>query len=58
MKQTVVISLLCLAFFSCKKTENEPVDIGLNYHPNQTGHFKIYKVDSIVFNDFTLETDT
>jgi hypothetical protein len=39
--------------FGCKKSETEVVDIGLKYYPTSADFYRIFQVDSIVFNDFT-----
>ncbi|MEI6124195.1 MAG: hypothetical protein WCQ95_11280 [Bacteroidota bacterium] len=47
-----------LAFFSCKKETELPVDMGYKYFPVNTGHWAIYNVDSISYNDFTGAIDS
>ena len=44
--------------FGCKKSETEVVDIGLKYYPTSADFYRIFQVDSIVFNDFTERVDT
>ncbi|HMV14834.1 MAG TPA: hypothetical protein PKK18_09765 [Chitinophagales bacterium] len=42
-----------IAIISCKKeTDVSKYDIGYDYFPNEYGNFVIYKVDSVLFNDF------
>lgn len=50
--------LFSISLVACKKEETPPADIGLHYYPNQINFYRIFKVDSIVFNDFTESTDT
>jgi hypothetical protein len=52
----IVISFLFLS--SCKKESELPVDMGYKYFPVTTGHWVIYDVDSISYNDFTSHIDT
>tara|TARA_B100000795_G_scaffold94217_1_gene69049 strand:+ start:42946 stop:43596 length:651 start_codon:yes stop_codon:yes gene_type:complete len=44
--------------FGCKKSETEIVDIGLKYYQTSADFYRIFQVDSIVFNDFTERVDT
>ncbi|HNW69154.1 MAG TPA: hypothetical protein PKI01_02030 [Bacteroidales bacterium] len=53
-----VIIIIPVFFSSCKKETAEPVEMGYKYFPVNTGHWVIYNVDSISYNDFTGETDS
>jgi hypothetical protein len=53
-----VIILITALFSSCKKDTEEPVEMGYKYFPVNTGHWVIYNVDSISYNDFTGEIDS
>jgi len=53
-----VIILITTLFSSCKKDTEEPVEMGYKYFPVNTGHWVIYKVDSISYNDFTGDIDS
>ena len=44
--------------FGCKKSETEIVDIGLKYYQTSADFYRIFQVDSIVFNDFTERVNT
>lgn len=59
-KTLVVVALsFCMAIFSsCEKTEDVVLDFKYEYYPSQIGHYVIYDVDSIVFDDFTETSDT
>ncbi|HQV79277.1 MAG TPA: hypothetical protein PLJ42_12135 [Chitinophagales bacterium] len=47
------IVLLFATIVSCKKeTEVVQFDFGYNYFPDDSGKYVIYKVDSVIFNDF------
>lgn len=50
------ISILVIALFAaiaCKKeTDTSEYDYGYNYLPDDSGHFVIYRVDSVLYNDF------
>ena len=50
--------LLLLAIFSCKEETEEAVDMGYDYFPVAIGFYQIYKVDSIVYDDFSDKIDT
>jgi hypothetical protein len=44
--------------FSCSKTEAPTPYLSYDYFPTEIGHWVIYDVDSIVYNDFTGKVDT
>lgn len=54
--------LLIIAFSACKKKEpGQPVSapsLGYDYFPLRTLDFRVYEVDSIIYNDFTQTIDT
>ncbi|MHA7128490.1 hypothetical protein [Algoriphagus namhaensis] len=56
MKKVLSIVLLSLAFFSCEREIEEPLqDFGLDYQPLEVGLFWIYSVDQTIYfgeNDF------
>ena len=62
MRNRVVFFLplffLALFWTSCKKSEKPEIDLGFDYYPNIIGTSRIYAVDSIVYNSFTLTIDT
>jgi hypothetical protein len=53
-----LIVLSFLFFSSCKKETELPVDMGYKYFPVNTGHWVIYDVDSVSYNDFTGQVDS
>lgn len=54
-----VALLFCMGIFaSCEKTEEITLDFKYEYYPTQMGHYVIYDVDSIIFDDFTGTSDT
>ncbi len=57
---SLLFLIIALIFHSCKEEEVafELVETGYNYFPTNTGHYVIYKADSIVYNDFTGNVDT
>jgi len=56
---SIVLSVLLLsALTSCRKEKNTVVDPGYNYFPNNVGHYVVYDVDSIVYDDFNSTVDT
>lgn len=59
-KTLVVVALaFCMIIFSsCEKTEDVVLDFKYEYYPTQIGHYVIYDVDSIIFDDFTETSDT
>src|SRR3954469_3673809 len=56
----LIVSLLIIStFYSCKKDkEQEVVDMGYSYFPDQAGNYTVYDVDSFFYNDFTDHIDT
>jgi hypothetical protein len=54
----IIVIILLLSFFSCKKETELPLDMGLKYFPVNTGHWVVYDVDSISYNDFTGHIDS
>ncbi len=47
------IAVVFLFFFSCKKDQTQAIDFKYGYFPIDTGHYVIYDVDSVTYNDFT-----
>lgn len=43
---------------SCKEEIAEPVNLHHDYFPSEIGHYIVYEVDSIVYDDFTQTVDT
>lgn len=58
LKMQKIISLFfvftILASSSCKKDEDQPLDLGYRYFPDQVGHYVVYDVDSFFYNDFNV----
>ncbi|NVO02056.1 MAG: hypothetical protein HXX09_05085 [Bacteroidetes bacterium] len=53
------ILVILLIFSSCKKDESlPPTDMKYNYFPNNIGHWVIYKVDSVDYNNTLSPCDT
>lgn len=51
--QFLFILVLLLLTISCKKeTESVTFDFGYSYFPDDSGTYVIYKVDSVLYNDF------
>ncbi len=49
----LLVALLVSFFTSCKKeTDSSDYDYGYNYLPDDSGRYVIYKVDSVIYNDF------
>lgn len=52
----IFIPFFCITtlfFSSCKRETISPVDVGHDYYPSNVGHWVIYEVDSIFYDDFT-----
>jgi len=49
----LIVFATILFWSSCKKETVEPVEMGYKYFPVNIGHWAIYDVDSISYNDFT-----
>lgn len=45
-------------FFSCGKDKSIAPDLGLDYFPADVGHYVVYDVDSIIYNDNTGGVDS
>ncbi len=62
MKYIKVIPVFLVSIFllvsSCKKESELPVDMYYKYFPVNTGHWVVYDVDSISYNDFTGTVDS
>src|ERR1051325_5894407 len=54
----MAFAVAAILFCSCNKTEPFTIDYKYDYYPVEIGHYVIYDVDSIVFNDFTQQSDT
>lgn len=48
-----VFGLVLLFTFACQDTEYAPSEMFYEYFPDSPGHFVIYEVDSVVYDDFT-----
>lgn len=57
-KFIIVLFISIIIFYACKKETGDPVDMGHKYFPVNTGHWVVYDVDSISYNDFTGEIDS
>ncbi len=59
-KKLVLILLFIFSaiFTKCEKETAPPVNLFHEYFPVDIGHYVIYEVDSIVYDDFTGEIDT
>ncbi len=53
-----LLFLLLLSLFACKKEKSESINMGYNYFPLKVANYRIYQVDSIVFNDYTTKVDS
>ena len=58
MRYFIIYIVLFVTLLGCKKDPATIVDLGYDYYPIQEGHWVIYNVDSIVYNDFTNSVDT
>ena len=58
LKRCLLLSLLPVFLVSCKKENALPEDMGYSYYPVNVGHWVIYDVDSISYNDFTGKIDS
>ncbi len=55
----LVALAFCMAIFSsCEKTEDFVINYQYEYFPTTLGHYVVYDVDSIIFDDFTGTSDT
>ena len=53
-----IILLFAVCFYSCKKDKQPPEDMGYNYFPNQVGRYVVYDVDSIYYDNASLNPNT
>jgi hypothetical protein len=61
MKNYLLVALLSLTIivtYSCRKTTEERVSVGLEYFPLKIGTVKFYQVDSFFFDPFFNTTDS
>ncbi len=58
LKTGIILLLFFVFFVSCKKETEIPFNMGYKYFPVNTGHWVIYNVDSISYNDFTGKIDS
>ncbi|MGB0390981.1 MAG: hypothetical protein ACPGD5_05395 [Salibacteraceae bacterium] len=58
MRVGAIFILVCFVFGSCTKTEYKEIDFGYDYYPISVNDYKTFTVDCLVYNDFTLTTDT
>ncbi|MBD80816.1 MAG: hypothetical protein CL840_18010 [Crocinitomicaceae bacterium] len=58
MKKSLWILAILLVVLSCRKDTGTTTDLGFNYYPESVNSYKVYQVDSFVFNDFTHTIDT
>jgi len=42
-----------ILFYSCKHENEVPAEVGYNYFPSNIGHWVLYQVDSIYYDDFS-----
>jgi hypothetical protein len=42
-----------MVLFSCRKSENKEISLGLEYYPLEVGRYSIFDVDSTVYDEFT-----
>lgn len=55
----IIISILTSLILSCcSKSEYSEIDFGFDYYPISVNDYRVYEVDCLVYNDFTLTTDT
>lgn len=52
------LGFLLLFFAACSKDEPVEVNMGYRYFPANPGHWTIYQVDSVAWNDFDGSVDT
>jgi hypothetical protein len=52
MKITVLLTIMVIVINSCETIEGEPVYMGKEYFPLETGSWVTYQVDSTVWDDF------
>lgn len=54
----VLLCIIVAAACSKQTIQPSPTDLGQDYQPLNKGHFIIYDVDSIIYDDFTKTVDT
>lgn len=55
-KAIILVFTFLLLWASCTQQDAEPLDMGYAYAPAGVGHWVVYDVDSVVYDDFTGET--
>lgn len=51
--RSVILVLIVVMVFSCKKETDKPIDFAYEYYPIDVGRYWVYNVDSTVYDDFT-----
>lgn len=50
--------ILAVTLFACTRTVEELPNLDTTYYPLETGKYRIYAIDSVVYNDFEERVDT
>jgi hypothetical protein len=58
IRLVLLFSIIVFSFYSCKKDTSLPPDLGYKYFPVNVGHWVLYDVDSVSYNEFTGLTET
>lgn len=59
MKYTILLFVaLSVIWVGCEREVEVPDDIDYSYFPLNTGHFVDYRVDSVLYNDFSMTVDS
>ena len=56
----LILTALSFLFYTCRKDSpsTPPINFGYNYIPENVGHYVIYEVDSIAYDDISHAPDT
>jgi len=54
----VILYLILFVFLGCSKQQSQQAEMFYEYFPDAPGHFVVYDVDSVVYDDFTGQTLT
>jgi hypothetical protein len=58
LHRIAAVITVAVLFSSCDKTEDLVIDYKHDYYPDKMGHYVVYDVDSVVFDNFSDTSDT
>ncbi len=56
--KSIALTGLLVFFFACQRQIEAPIELNYSYFPLQTGKYKIYQIDSVVYDEYNCNIDT